>query len=339
MLFWRQFLHDVAWQLSTEGGYWGDWGGAGGQRWLVAKILTSDLSELCDRQAGVVTVAEARRCLGDSAVRWRLASGRWQRACHGVLVTQPGPLTEEQRLWVSLLATGNGAVLAGLTAASLDGLAGFEDQRIFLLIPERRQVRKELPGVVVRRSGQLRPGGDVHPARLPPRTRIARSIVDAAAWAATDRGARAILAAGVQQRLTRVADLNGVIERSSRMRRRQLMLRTLADVAGGAEALSELDFCHLVRRFGLPEPDRQMLRQDGQGRRWLDAVWEKERLVVEVDGRWHMDTRAWWADMQRDNELTVDGYRVLRFPAFVVRENPEVVAMLIGRALRRGAKR
>jgi hypothetical protein len=31
---------------------------------------------------------------------------------------------------------------------------------------------------------------DVHPVRQPPRTRIARSLVDAAAWMATDRGAQ-----------------------------------------------------------------------------------------------------------------------------------------------------
>ncbi len=38
--------------------------------------------------------------------------------------------------------------------------------------------------------------------------------------------------------------------------------------------------------------------------------------------------------MQRDNELTIDGYRVLRFPAFVVRDSPAVVARQIGEALR-----
>jgi very-short-patch-repair endonuclease len=119
------------------------------------------------------------------------------------------------------------------------------------------------------------------------------------------------------------------------VRRRALIRATLADVAGGAEALSELDLCALVRRFGLPEPDRQAERRDEQGRRWLDAVWERARLVVEIDGRWHMDVRAWWADMQRDNELTVDGYRVLRFPAFVVRDTPELAAMLIAQALHR----
>jgi very-short-patch-repair endonuclease len=106
-------------------------------------------------------------------------------------------------------------------------------------------------------------------------------------------------------------------------------------VAGGAEALSELDFSDLVRRYGLPEPDRQARRVDAQGNRWLDAVWEWARLVAEIDGRWHMDAGAWWADMERDNELTVDGYRVLRFPAFAVRDSPEAVARQLAQALRR----
>jgi very-short-patch-repair endonuclease len=303
-----------------------------GDRWSMVRASSSDLAELCEAQAGVITVASAFRYLGEPAVRWRLASGRWRRVSHGVLVTQSGPLTDEQRLWVALSATGDGAVLAGLTAATLDGLAGFEDRRIYLLVPARRQVRKPLPGVVVHRSRLLEPE-DVHPSRLPPRTRLGRSLIDAAAWAATDRRARAILAAGVQQRLVRPAGLSAVVGRCPRVHRRALMRATLADVAGGAEALSELDFCDLVRRFGLPEPDRQFERVDGQGRRWLDAVWEQARLVVEIDGRWHMDARAWWADMQRDNDLTIDGYRVLRFPAFVVRDNPEAVAMQIAKAL------
>ena len=218
-----------------------------GDRRRMARIISNDLATMCDRQAGVITVASAFRYLGEPAVRWRLASGRWRRVSRGVLVTQSGPLTEEQSLWVPILAAGDGAVLAGLTAARLDGLNGFEDRRIYLLIPVSRRVRKALPGVVVHRSVLLGPE-DVHPARQPPRTRLGRSLVDAAAWAANDRRARAILAAGVQQRLARTADLSAAVERCPRVRRGALIRATLADVAGGAEALSELDFCDLVRR-------------------------------------------------------------------------------------------
>jgi very-short-patch-repair endonuclease len=72
--------------------------------------------------------------------------------------------------------------------------------------------------------------------------------------------------------------------------------------------------------------------------RWLDACWEQERVVAEVDGLWHMDAVAWWADMRRDNELTLSGYQVLRFPAFAVRDQPEIVAAQIAGALRLGGE-
>ena len=51
---------------------------------------------------------------------------------------------------------------------------------------------------------------------------------------------------------------------------------------------------------------------------------------------WHMDAAQYWADMDRDNDLTVDGYRVLRFPAFLVRYHPGYVARKIRAALRPG---
>ena len=299
----------------------------------MTKAFGAEFERLRARQAGILTLASAVRCLGRAAVRSRLASGRWRLVAVGVLVTQSGPLTEPQRLWASVLAAGEGAALAGLTAAGLDGLAGFDDRQMHVLIPASRRVREVPPGAVVHRS-RLLAATDVHPNRSPRRTRLARSLVDAAAWAGPERTARAILAAGVQQRLVTAVQLSQVLQRCQRVPRRALMRATLADVAGGAEALSELDFCDLVRKFGLPEPDRQFRRRDSRGRRWLDAVWEWARLVAEIDGRWHMDARAWWADMERDNELTIDGYRVLRFPAFAVRDSPETFARQIAAALR-----
>jgi very-short-patch-repair endonuclease len=57
---------------------------------------------------------------------------------------------------------------------------------------------------------------------------------------------------------------------------------------------------------------------------------------VEVDGFWPTDAATWWEDMRRDNEFTVSGYRVLRFPAFAVRTDPDRVARQIQDALRLG---
>jgi hypothetical protein len=291
------------------------------------------IPELAARQSGVLTAASAIACLGESAVRWRLTTGRWQRPCRGVVVTHSGPLADEQILWAAVLAAGPGAVLAGLTAARLDGLTGFGDRRIHVLVPEERRVRSAGLGMTVHRSTLLRPD-DVHPVRLPPRTRLARSVVDAAAWAGTDNRARAVLAAGVQQRLVRVSDLWPAVEHRPNLHRHALIRATLADISGGAEALSELDFCRLTRRYRLPEPDRQVIRCDQEGRRrWLDAIWRQARLVAEVDGLWHMDPATWWADMSRDNELTISGHRVLRFPAFAVRDHPELVAGQIAAVL------
>jgi Protein of unknown function (DUF559) len=286
-----------------------------------------------NRLPAVLTVASAIALIGEPAVRWRLHSGRWQRPCRGVLVTHSGGISETERLWIAVLGAGPQAVLGGLTAARLDGLAGFDDRATHLLLPACRQVRTSLPGVMVHRSRVLGPD-DVHPARLPPRTRLARSLLDAAAWSGSDDRARAVLAAGVQQRLVRPDQLEAALGPRPRLRRHSLIAATLADIAGGAQALSELDFARLTRRYGLPAPDRQVMRLDRDGRRrWLDAYWDEAHLAVEVDGLWHMEATAWWADMRRGNDLLISGLRVLRFPAFVVRDQPGVVAAQIREAL------
>jgi hypothetical protein len=296
--------------------------------------MPPELAAELQQQCGVVTMASAVRWLGRSVVRWRLKRGRWQQPCRGVVVTRSGPLSSDEMLWVVVLGAGTGAVLGGMTAARLDGLTGFDDDRIHVVVPASRQVEANLSDAAVVHRSRLLGSADVHPVRRPPRTRTARSILDAASWMRTDNGARAVLAAGVQQRLVRAEHLRAVLARRGPVPRRALMRVTLGDIAGGAQALSELDFCKLTRRFGLPEPTRQALRPDKHGRvRWLDACWESARLVVEVDGLWHMEATAWWADMRRENELTLSGYRVLRFPAFAVRDHPGQVAAQIAEAL------
>jgi hypothetical protein len=206
-----------------------------------------------------------------------------------------------------------------------------------LLLPAARTARKVRPPlrIVVHYSRDLT-SADIHQARQPAQTRIARSLVDAAAWMRTDRGAQAVLTAGVQQALTRVTDLAAEVDRNVKLHRHKVIKEALGDIAGGAQALSEIDFTRLVvRQFNLPEPDRQVPRRDLRGkRRWLDVVWEKARLIVEIDGAGHADALQRWDDMDRDNSFQLEHYRVLRFPAHIIRYRPDYVAELILKALR-----
>lgn len=316
----------------------GDRGFADGFVMTPARDSLASLNNWLASQDGVLDTRTALAYLTPAALRWRLDSGRWQRPCRGVVVAHSGPLTNAQILRVATIWAGSGAALAGLTAARLQGFRGLEEKAdsIHLLLPAARTVREIRPPLplVVHYSRNLT-SQDIHPARTPPQTRMARSLVDAAAWMATDRGAQAVLAAGVQQRLVRVADLISEIDRNPRLHRRQAIKTALADIDGGAHALSELDFTRLVvRQFGLPEPSRQVSRRDRQGRRrWLDAYWEEARLAIEIDGAAHIDVLQYWADMDRDNDLTLGQYRVLRFPAWVIRYQPERVAAKIRNAL------
>jgi hypothetical protein len=278
----------------------------------------------------------ALETLTPAALRWRVNSRRWQRISRGLFVPYSGDLGGLDELWAALLWAGKGAALAGLTAARLDGLTGFRDERIHVLLPAGRQVRKQpLDLSIVTHRSRLFGLDDVHPVRLPPRTRIARSLVDAAVWMRTDRGAESVLAAGVQQGLVRPRDLSAVVARNTRLGRRDVIAAVIGDIAGGAEALSEIDFTRLVvRAFDLPEPTRQESRYDLNGRRrWLDATWEEAKLIVEVDGRHHMDAGQWWDDMDRENQLKLQGYLVLRFASFVVRYRPGYVAANIKKGL------
>jgi hypothetical protein len=188
---------------------------------------------------------------------------------------------------------------------------------------------------VVHRSQALTEA-DVHPLRQPPRTRLPRSIVDAASWAGSNLHARAISAASIQQRLTRPADLRAVAEASRNLRRRSLILETITDAEGGSHSVNELDFLNMCRNFGLPLPDRQVKRKDEAGRlRYLDSEFDAYRRVVEVDGMQHIEVMAWWADLLHMDDIHVGGKTVLRYPGFIIRHQPEIPAGHIARFMQR----
>ncbi|GAB3940946.1 hypothetical protein GCM10027614_25430 [Micromonospora vulcania] len=209
-----------------------------------------------------------------------------------------------------------------------------------MLVPAARRAARtslrrlpiDMPAVRVHRTSIL-PKAHLQLAR-PPRTTTARALVDAAGWAAGVDEAQGLLAAGCQQRRVLPEELNAVLDILPRAPRRRLIRQTTSDIAGGAQALSEIDFLRLCRKHRLPTPDLQEHRVDAAGRnRWLDVYWREWRIHAEIDGAHHMDARQWAADMRRQNDVWTSGDRILRFPAWLIRARPDEVAETLRRAL------
>jgi hypothetical protein len=305
----------------------------------------SELAWIMYYQDGVITRGQATAHMSWAQVRHRVGSRRWQRIRPGVLAVHNGPLTRGQQLWAAVLACGDAAVLAGITAACAGGLRRDPGPRIHVLVPAGARPGQPgrpilpatslMPPVVIHRTTLL-PKEDV-PAGLPRRTTAARSLVDAAQWAGTDDEARAIVAAGYRQRLAAKDEILRVVRRMPRARRRAVVMEAIGYAASGAEAVSEMRFDKLCRDHGLPTPDRQVRRRDEAGRqRYLDAYWREYRVHAEVDGGVHTDPEVWWSDQFRQNDLWIAGEIVVRFPAWAIRNRPADVARQLRRALVQG---
>ena len=301
-------------------------------------LLPRPLLEASIGSAGVLS----RRQLRALGATWayevaQLDAGRWRAYGPNAVVLHNGPLTRLQSCWVALVNAGEGAALCAATALELDGLEGWLRTPLELVVVKGRLV-PPMVGVRVHESRRFDPARDVHPSRLPSRTRPARSAVDAATWSRSPRTAVGWLAASVQQGLTRPEELAAELDSAGRVRHRRLLQHAVADISSGAQALSEIDFARICRRFRLPEPVRQAVRVEASGRRrYLDAEWDLadgRRVVAEVDGAVHLLPRRYWDDMDRANELVIDGSTVLRFATYALRAHPERVADQLRRALR-----
>ena len=289
------------------------------------------LVRLLARQESVITRGQALRFLSPKTLRHRLESGRWQSGHRAVFVAHNGPVHRRQREWVAVLATG--AVLGGVSALTRLGMRGYDEDSVHVLLSARHRVVDPPSGVVVHRTTVL-PYGQVLRWGRPPATKAARSLVDAASWAERDDRARALVAAAYQQRLVAGDEVARMLDLMPVARRRALIRATAEDARAGSHSIAEVDFLGLCRRAALPLPTRQSTRTDSDGRRrYRDAYFEPWGVHVEIDGGQHLEVRTWWADMKRQNDLWIRGDRVLRFPAWAVRERPREVATQVRAAL------
>ncbi|MEK9501835.1 type IV toxin-antitoxin system AbiEi family antitoxin domain-containing protein [Gaopeijia maritima] len=287
------------------------------------------IAHIARRQHGVVSRRQALEAgLGGSTIHRRVTAGLWTRLHQGVyrVVTLPSPLE-----WASgaSLAGGPDALVSYTSAAYLHGwIAGEAPRPVHLSIP--RPGPRTRAGLRVHRVEPLQ-SDEIDCLFGVPVTSRGRTLIDLAP-VVPKRDLERIVAHVQRNDELSAAQLDTLAVRY-RGRRGARKLREIIEQPGGARftrSEAEARFLGLIRTADLPVPDTNVLL----GPYELDAVWPRERVVVEVDGyAFHRSRDQFEADRRKDAWLTARGYRVIRVTWRQMTRHPTRTAVVVGRAL------
>jgi very-short-patch-repair endonuclease len=279
-----------------------------------------EIARMAERRGGVVTRPELLALgLSAAAIGRRLAAGRLHLLHRGVYAVGHEALTWHARAHAALLAVGDDSGLSHASAAIAYRTIRNEGQDLEVTVKGR--ARRSRPGLRVHTSSVL----EVRTLDGLRVTTPARTLLDLAAREDVSRP----LAEAQVLRLVTVPDLWAELKRSPHHHGAAALAR-LIDTTAPTRSELERRLSEIIRRAGLPMP-RFNARV---GRYEVDALWERERVVVETDG-WaaHGHRAAFERDRAKDAELLARGYVVLRFTWRQVMDEPLLVVTRIAQVL------
>ena len=235
-------------------------------------------NRISSRQHGPVTRAQALATgLTTGQLRVRVASGELLVPYPGIYVPASAAPSRLLPVMAACLATAGYA--SGACAAELWGLRGFEAEPVEVTIPYGKGSRPL--GLVVHRSRNL-DSRDLCTKDRIPITTVARTLIDVAAG--RPEAAEAALSDAIVRARTRRYRIETTLARAgTRGCPGAALLRTLlARLDVPTESVLEDDFVAFVRRYGLPEPRRQVPIAGGRFK--LDFGWRPAMFAVETDG-------------------------------------------------------
>ena len=271
----------------------------------------AEIARIAVKQHGVVTLQQLRDAgLGAGAIDLRVRRGRLHRLHRGVYAVGHTRISQEGRWLAAVLALGEGAVLSHVSAAALWGIRHSSSAYVHVTVPTAggRQRRR---GIVVHRCTSLGPTGvDEH--RAIALTSVSRTLLDLAGMLTPTRLERAV-ERSLALRLFDLRAVEAVLAASPRRSGATTLAQIVAEIHHDPsltrrelEALM-LDLCDA---HGIERPEVNVL-VDGLE---VDFLWRAQRVIVETDGREdHGTPTAFERDRERDERLTVLGYRVVRF--------------------------
>ena len=289
---------------------------------------------VADRQHGVVTYRQlAGLGVGRGGVHARVRAGRLHRLHPGVYSVGHRYLGSAGRRLAAVLACGPGALLSHRSAAVHLGLSDRDPRSVDVTAPGRKRAGPR--GIALHLPRRLHPeDATIHDGI--PVTSVARTLLDLAQMVGQRDVDRALDTADRLHRFD-LGAAERLLERSRGHRGQGRLARALGGhVPAPTRSEFEQRFLKLCRKARLPDP-RVNTRVAGIE---VDAVWPRQRLVVELDGHaYHRTPRAFEADRRRDATLQLHGYRVVRVTYRRMQDEPAEIARIVRELLSRSRER
>lgn len=281
------------------------------------------MAELAQRQHGVVSRRQLLALgMGRRAIVGRLKRGQLHEVFRGVYVVGVRRISTKGRCVAAVLACGEGAALSHRSAARLWRLTPAAPGSIDVTCPQAEVERK---GIVGHRSRLQDDEWLVHDGI--PVTSPFRTIFDLAAAAPMRELERAFHEAEVRGVTDRVS-LPMLLERYPGRpgTRKVLALLESRQPAMITRNGFEEAFLALVSSTGVRRP-RMNAPLGIRGRFFeIDALWEAERVAVELDSRSvHGTHKKFESDRLRDRILIAEGWKTMRITWRQLQEEPEEI--------------
>ncbi|MGH3721089.1 MAG: DUF559 domain-containing protein [Pseudonocardiaceae bacterium] len=267
-----------------------------------------------------------------------LRSGRLRRIQRGIYLPRRVEATPPVLARAALLSSGAvGAVPSHQTAARVYQIAVPEQDRAQHVTVTRQQRRRDRPDL--RFHTRSLGCGEVERHEGVPVTSVARTLADLATSLERLRAVWAIDDA-LRRRLCIKANVLAVVERWRGGVGCVTARERLDEADGAAESILETAGRLVLRDRGvpLPIPQYQLWAPDGTLVARLDGAYLREKVALEYDGADpHGLPEAVFRDRWRQNGLPELGWAVLRFTWWDMMRDPDGVAEIVQRTLRRRA--
>jgi very-short-patch-repair endonuclease len=248
-----------------------------------------------------------------------MRAGQWRQCARGVYFVDDRPFTDAARVRAGVWSYGARAAASGLAAAYWLGMTRFAPEIVEVTVPRNSSGRKRA-GSRVRRRDLAE--ADIVERRGLRVTALPLTVVEAAV---RERGGVKLMDSALQGDVT-LRDLWAAHLRNKGRYGSPASRRLLQAASDGARSAAERLLVRLLRDAGITGWQTNY----PVGRYRVDVGFPGSKVAIEVDGfAFHSGPAEFQVDRERQNNIALLGWQVLRFTWLDLTEYPQRVLAVI----------